>query len=380
MKKVGILTYHNNSNRGANLQAYSLWKSLENNLSNRHVEIIDYRTISKEITRILAKNPSEILRKIIDFNSCINFFKKHSRLSSDKIITNNHKKSIEFLKEQDYDMIVVGSDEIWNLKRGIFSRPFPNAYFLDPSLKTLKVSYAASANRMNFQSLTNSEIKTLQKHFSYFDKISVRETHTEKILKKLRFGDIVRVPDPTILVDIPKVGIEELLQSRGINIDKPILCIERVKKGLANKIAKKYREKGYQIVTPTLYNTSNADKALYGLTPFEYFSLYQYFDMVVTWSYHSTIFCIKNNIPFVTMDSIPLEIGDKAYCLLKDLSLTDRYIYEPKCNPKKILQKITESEKSINKSDVDKKLKELRKVGIAYISKLEEMINEETQK
>ena len=62
--KIGILTFHNNENRGSILQAYCLKESLEDLIEGADAEVIDYRTISHEILRIASKNPIEVIKNI----------------------------------------------------------------------------------------------------------------------------------------------------------------------------------------------------------------------------------------------------------------------------------------------------------------------------
>ncbi len=379
VKRIGILTYHNNFNRGSLIQAYCLWKSLSEIIPESTVEIIDYRTLSKEIKAIFPENPKIYFKQLNDRNTWKKFFKNHRCLSDKHIITNNHKKAIRFIEQQGYDMVVVGSDQTWRIERGgisFINRPFPNAYYLDPSLDTFKVSYAASANRMSFQSMSESEIKIFKKHISSFQEISVRDTHTIKLLGKMGIHDITRVPDPTFLIDIPSVDLDNLLKSKGIKIDEPILGVDRIESELAKKLINEYRKKGYQIVTPTYFGRENADVNIYNLSPFEYYSLYKYFDLVVTRSFHSTIFSIKNMTPFITLDPIPMKEGDKLFCMLDDLSLLDRYIYILDKGTDEILEQILTKEKPLNKKKVTKQLNEYKNIGQSYIKKLSDELYE----
>ncbi len=377
MRKIGVLSYHNNNNKGGILQAYCLVKSLKENISDSSVEIIDYRTISREFKRIFAFNPFTFVKNTLNYNICTNFFKEQNMLSKDKIITNDYKKTIYFLKKQNYDMIVVGSDQIWRLEKGnlILTHhvPFPNAYVLHPSLKAIKVSYAASANRMPYEFLSGLDKNIFKKNLSAFDKISVREKHTEKILTKLGFNNVVRVPDPTLLTDIPKTNVQRLLESNKINLDKPIIGIDRLNRDLSKKITDIYHQKGYQVVTPTF--DKNADVELSILRPLEYFSIFSNFDMVITRSYHSTIFSIKNKIPFATINPTPKCNGDKLYCLLDDLELLDRHIDITNGIPNDFFKRINKCEKPLSKN-LNSVLEKLKGKGIKYIQDLNVLLDE----
>jgi len=383
-KKIGILTYHNNRNRGSILQAYCLAKSLEEKTQNCDVEIIDYRTLSIEIKRMIGgyihkKTPIVFFKRITDYHTCIDFLKEENILSSEKIITNNHKKAINFLNKQNYDMIIVGSDTIWKLKEkdGILpiTRPFPNAYFLDPNLNSLKVSYAASMGSTDYRKLSKNKINIYKRHLSSFDKISVRDQHSEDFLRELGVSNITRVPDPTILMDLPESDLKNLLSSNGVSLNKPILAINQLIGNSEKLITKHYRQKGYQIVAPN--RSRYADVNLFGkVTPLEYYSLHKYFDFVISGSLHTTIFSIKNGTPFATLDFSSPHLIDKKETLLEEFSLLDRHIKVDEQNTESVLDKLEGFERELDHKHIQKRLSSMREKGFAYIQKLGEMLHE----
>jgi len=386
MKKIGILTYHNNGNRGSILQAYCLAKSLAGNIDNSEVEIIDYRSFSKEIRRLFGKTiyrktPIIFLKRLADYDVCTKFFRKKQILSSEKIITDKYKKAIDFLKNQDYDMIVVGSDTIWNLRKenGILptTRPFPNPYFLNPNLECLKVSYAASVGSTDYKDLSKNKTETYKKHLSSFDKISIRDEHTENFLNKLGISKskITRVPDPTILVDLPDSDPTDTLARLGISLDKPILAINRCGE-LTKEIIDVYKGKGYQIVAP--YKGNHSDVELFtDITPLEYYSVHGCFDFVVSGSLHTTIFSIKNGTPFATLDFSDSNLIDKKETLLKEFNLLNRHIkVSDNDDSKDILEKIEKCEKDLDEKSIQRRLDQMKEKGLKYIEELGEMLDE----
>ena len=377
MAKIGIITYHNNENRGAVLQSYCLWKALKQVLPKHQVEIIDYRTFSKEFARLYSRRPKILYENILDYNISIKFLSNLKALSHKKIITNSHNRAINFLRKENYDMIVVGSDVVWRFegRNNImpFRRPFPNAYFLDPNLDVLKVAYAASIIPMQLSSLTKQEAEIFKKHVSSFDKISVRDKYTEESLIELGLREIARVPDPTLLVDIPTINIKKFLESKKIVVGKPILGMHRVPPVLSAKIADYYHSRGFQVVS--LRRDKNADTKLFARnTPLQYFSLFKHFNMVITASFHSTIFSIKNGIPFITIDIPPKDVRNKTYYLLKDFSLLDRYLDITKTSTEYILRYLKSAEKPLDRVRINSRLDYMKSIGIQYIQKLGDML------
>lgn len=119
MKKVGILTYHHAVNYGATLQGYALWQTVKK--LGYDVEFIDYRPTkaikSYFVNRYLIKN----LIKSVKIDNFINRYAKQTNFRV------RHKSQLEH-KLLDYDTVIVGSDEVWNINS---IRGFDKAYFFD---------------------------------------------------------------------------------------------------------------------------------------------------------------------------------------------------------------------------------------------------------
>lgn len=383
MSRVGILTYHNNENRGAILQAYALRELLESNY-NIDAEVVEYRTRSKEYKRlrglVLTKRFSEIPTRLRDRKIVERFFETQLGISDKSITTDNHNKATEWIKKQGYDALVTGSDEVWKITSNESntldslvspSRPFPNLYFLDPSISAVKFSYAASANRTNIDELSPDTVSLFKKHLKSYDHISVRDRHTKKLVEQFGIDQVTQVPDPTLMVDIPTRSVRSQLEERGVDLDKPILGFHGPDNSIFAQICKEYSNRGYQIITPR--SSSFADVEFEGIVdPFEYYSLYKYFDMVVTNSLHSTIFSIKHGTPFVTIDTnrIYASIESKTHSLLNDFGLLERHINAVDGDATQFYELIDSLENDLDQSTIDRKLQTLQKKGHEYLEKV----------
>lgn len=382
--KIGILTYHENTiNTGSLLQAHSIYNLINDIIESADVEIIDYRSRNMALRPIFGMYLSRFsplyISKFFNYHkSILNNMKKKGVLSKKRMITNDNKKALDFIKEQNYDMIVVGSDVVWSIYNNqrwyTFYNPYPNPYFLDSSIDAIKVSYAAaSSSSTSLSTMSKAEINKLRRRLCDFDKISVRGAHAEKLTKKLGITNVTRVPDPTIVYELPDIEVSDKLMSLGVDFDKPIMGTYKCRE-LTKSVCKHYRDKGYQIVA--MHHSKYADVNLYGkLTPLEYYSAHKHFDMVVSGSLHSTIFSIKNNTPFVTLDSSKLDTVDKKESLLDDFSLRDRHIKLAKeKDQKSIFRKIENCEKELDRKHVNKRLIKLRKIGLDYLNEVKELL------
>lgn len=387
MTDIGVLTFHNNENRGAILQAYGVCRLLTE-VFDANVEVVEYRTESKEASRkrslVATKKPWTIPDRIRDRKVVERFFEAELPTSEDSIVTDDHEAAVAWLREQDYDGLVTGSDEVWKIseeeKTGIRSfvspnRPFPNLYFLDESISGVKFSYAASANRTDLDVLSTETIETFRRHLEAYDYISVRDRHTKKLVEKLDVGDVTQVPDPTLMIDIPTRNVESLLTNHGIDLDEPVLNFHGSEHPVFERICDEYRERGHQIVTTRA--SPYADVEMRGVVdPFEYYSLYEHFDMVVTNSLHSSIFSIKHGTPFVTIDtsSVYENIESKTYSLLHDFDMLDRHIDAVDGDASEFFEKRDALEGEPDETHIENRIDELQDRGHEFLDRVGESL------
>lgn len=201
---IGIITaYHNNRNYGGQLQAYALQKTLH--------EI----GVNAELVSFERKRISNILRRIRKLNF-IQFFKRAIQKTEYSILVRSDQRYNErsnlFLKFETsiphtitvsvddiasisgkYDIIIVGSDNVWRPESA-----FDDAVFLNFALPhQYKMSYAAS---IGVTMLSESERKKFEYELRKFDAISVRERYSALILEELLGRSVHCGLDPTLLL------------------------------------------------------------------------------------------------------------------------------------------------------------------------------------
>ena len=225
MKKIGIITIHKSPNYGASLQAFALWKFLEN--EGYDVEIIDlYRSFfkgyipSKRFTPP-SKFRGETLIQTIKrhLRSMKQYFHRNSKQQNNKLGTPDvfvePKLAIRRFEQFNsairysqpicgydelynnpphYDVYISGSDQIWNPTLGICLEP----YFLTFVKQGKKISYASS---LGVSELTKKEKKKYRKWLKSYSFISVREQQAKRILDNILNNNIYQVADPTFLLD-----------------------------------------------------------------------------------------------------------------------------------------------------------------------------------
>lgn len=330
MIKVGILTFHRSINYGSFLQSYSLANALKS-CADFDVEIIDYNMTNVELYSFLScfsRNISQTCKIILRYLKFKKILYKNLPISKNKIITNKLNIIVQHLIDK-YDVIVVGSDEVWKINK---LRGFPNIYWLNEKLNCIKVSYAASANRTRFDSLSDAQKKYIRNSLKQFSYIGVRDDNTLKQLKNIDAKLLIRRNcDPAFLFDIEKTkSVEALLAQKlskkyKLDLAKPIIAVMCTDDTICKKIYDKYC-KDYQIVS--LYtNTKYCDAFLYDLDPFEWAHVFSFISLSITNFFHCTVFSIINNTPFISIDveEISVLYESKIKDLLKRADLLEYY-------------------------------------------------------
>ncbi|MBW4614361.1 MAG: polysaccharide pyruvyl transferase family protein [Desmonostoc vinosum HA7617-LM4] len=327
--KVGILTFHHTTNYGATLQAYALMKTIER--QGYEVEIIDYRPHSaiqyyrKDIQKTLANKRQLIRPKTIVFlvNLLIkrlkmdSFLNSHIKLSRYRIHTNIELKNSVI----DYHVIVAGSDQIWCLDS---YRGFDSSFFLDfvNSKVFRKVSYAASVNNTN---TLGDRQKVICELISDFDAISVRDSHSLRLIENECGRLATQVLDPTFLFDFNEIKAVPKLKQKFL-----LVYHDGEMEPYQESFIKAIAEIGKLTIISIGTFKKIADKSLIAIGAEEWLGYLSKASYVVTNTYHGTIFAIKFKKPFNVFANKykTNKIGD----LLENLNLMNRLVGKEESN------------------------------------------------
>lgn len=329
--KIGILTFHRALNYGAVLQCYALQEVLKT--MGHEVEVIDYRPNYierhrdvrgeynlKQTKGIMAKLKVRVALYLSYISICRankvfdNFITRHYSISSYPFT------AIEDMP-QDYDIYVLGSDQIWNpnICDG-YSRIFWGQFKRKPKSKL--VAYAAS---LGITSIPDKDKKYLETCLRSFDYISVREDSLKYILKDINIKDSISVLDPTLLASI---DIFEKIVVKP-EIDNYVLLVTLEKDAdaysFAQKIARQLNCKVVRLsalsnIVTTFWEDSIKKIAV---SPEEYCGLFRFATCTVCISFHATAFSLMFKKDFYVLES---KKKDRAYNLLLYLGLERRMV------------------------------------------------------
>lgn len=369
MKKIGILTFHNAYNYGAVLQAYALKEYLQHN-SNCIVEIINYKNeqIEEEKSRwnkLFSNNVvKEFARNLLTAPYYWKLDKEFSTFIHRYLTTEKEIKRKE-LPSLDYDLYVVGSDQVWNLTLTGNDRSF----FCDfASSGSVCCSYAASIGSSVF---TDDELAEFKKLLEKFTLVSFREKELVPIFERIvQKKGVCSVLDPVFLLEPNKWNsITNLVDRKpyvlffcvGYNAElNPTL-------EYAKKIA---NEKGMELLYLSNQDIWYKHQELHHCgvaSPCDFLGYIKNASCVVTNSFHATAFSIIFHRDFFS--EIGLKRNGRIKNILELTGLENRAINRGVYAGDRI-SGITDW------SDVDARLKLERKNSYKFLSSVVDLIEE----
>lgn len=365
MKKIGIITFHNSYNCGSMLESYAIYKKMCE--IDNDAEIIDFSSDGqRNLYSIYEKNNSikNIVKNIVLFphrkriafnNGKYEEFKNKFFKLSKKYVNNN-------IDESNYLIIVAGSDQIWN----ITIEDYDDAYFLSfASKKIRKVAYAPSFGSKNILKYSSNPEK-YKNLISSFDALSIRENNGKKWIKELTGINVPVLIDPTLLYD--SSFYDKILDDECTPTGKYIFfyCpgFDRKLSKFVKKISDKYNLPVICWSTKSYYK-KNISSFGFKLPKFEspsvYLSLIKNAELIITTSYHGTIFSTIYRKKFMTLKNGGMYgDDDRVLTLLEQLNMKHKLI-EP------LFDNNIDYLTDVDYSDYNIKIESLKKDAEKYI-------------
>lgn len=330
---VGILTFQNSNNFGAILQAYALEKKIEE--YEKQCTIINYISPTKKgwyqpfnfsAKKGLKHNIKQILkipnyRFIKEKNRRADRFKATKMNIGETIFLGKSNGLEKYL--DNFDIIFVGSDQVWNYKNTSFDK----VYFLDfDNLNAKRVSYAASFGMSSIPKNIEEEIKEL---LSGFQSISVREESGKKMIDSLIDIEAKITLDPTLLHN--KVAWENFLPTiQKSNSCEDYLLVYTIGKDInidkiANEISQKYNLTIVKVMNDFRDNFNSSFK---GINPSveDFLFAINNAKYILTNSFHGVAFSINFNKDFFVCLNPKNQANTRIENLLTITDLMDRIL------------------------------------------------------
>ena len=308
IKRIGIVSmYHNSRNMGGLLQAYALCEFLsQRGLTAKQ---LDLPAVVSETTRVQRYRENllayvRILPKWVwqkGLNAAFRSFKKDTlaRIDNSRQAVDLFRKTmipnddgIDSLQNMErcndrYDAFICGSDQIWN------PYAFRTEYFLMFADKSkIRLSYAASIARAQ---ISDAERDRIKNSLYNIDAFSVREETAREMLSKAGITDVRVDLDPTMLLDVSHWNQAAIAPE----IAEPylfyyILENDPQKLRAARKLAKQLSLR--LVMFPCVDGNAHAcdfdrrHMPYFVKNPFEFIGLIRDSDLVITDSFHATVF------------------------------------------------------------------------------------------
>ncbi len=341
--KIGILTYHSCLNDGAILQAFCLATALKERIRGAEVEVVDYRHSSER----KVYGPADDGRK-----KALSEFVDHVLpLSRERFEEEDPCRAHEFIA-RNYDMLVVGSDEVWRLEyrsrfgglwveRGSpWTAPFPNIFWPDGQVEIKKATYGASIGGTDWRLIPRGDKKQMREILDGFSVIGVRDSRTRSFLRWLDPALERRAewtPDPTFALDwlslVDREAVRHKMENCGVDFGRPRLGVVLSDSTWLERVVDRFRQKGFQIVGLAVPNRfSDVELFRADLTPPEWGAAFGFLDACLTRRMHPSIACILSGTPFAVVDFYgnPLDDQSKLKDLMGTFGLLDYYYYYDK--------------------------------------------------
>ena len=243
----------------------------------------------------------------------------------------NVDSCVSYLSSVDarYEIFICGSDQIWN--------PFllnnPNVEFYYASFTNKKkIAYAPSIGVSEVPQLFKDKLKVLT---SSFDFLSAREQYGVDILYELTGKEVVRVVDPTLLLDNAQWSM--LLPKESHFKEKYILAYFLTPNQVYINIALEYaRQKGLRLkmfFTDKVYYNIGCDLITAG--PIEFLLYVRDAECLFTDSFHGSIFASIFHTQFFTFRRFKNTIesqNSRVENLLEMMGISERLLDENSCN------------------------------------------------
>lgn len=300
--KVGILTLPLHTNYGGILQAYALQEVLRR--QGHQVKVIDKDFQPHKTDRY--RYPRRIFLKYIFRQNIPVHYERllyeeyqnkmlHILPFLEKYIFRKMVHDLSEIKRGEFDVLVIGSDQIWRPSYFLHSYEKVTDAFgrFANKLNIECLSYAASFGIDNLEEFDKKEIIKIKKEILKFKGVSVRESRGVELCREYFGVDATHVLDPTLLLS--KKEYENLIDSTVSS-----------RKGIMKYVLDPTREKDHvvqevkrRLDLPVFSTNLSGEKVQPSVE--QWLAGFRDAEMIVTDSFHACVFSIIFRKPFVVV-------------------------------------------------------------------------------
>ena len=362
--RIGVITHPLRLNYGGILQAYALQRVLQDmGHDAMYIDWVPYSFVlpikvyfRRFVWKIKWLGRKEI-RVFVDpyYNRVYN---KINRFAKSNICIFSIE-SIEQLCEDDFDVIVVGSDQIW---RPVYIKNIEDAYLqFAKDWDVKRRAYAASFGVDDWSEYSDEQTAVCSDLAKRFDAISVREDSGVELCRNHLGVDAQHVLDPTMLVDVKHY----MRHINGCKKRYPnSMCLAYIldeaddKSQVLNSIAKQcgYNIQQWEDIDMPSMKKPTVEEWLKGFHDAEF---------IFTDSFHGCVFSIIFNKPFIAFGNKDRGMA-RFNSLLKMFSLEELLITSVE---QFIPELVDRAISRFSDDSIQRRLNELRKSSYDFLQK-----------
>lgn len=293
--KIGIVTFCEAVNYGAYLQAFSLGEYLR--IQGHEVAFIKSNSLKSlywQFHNLYAYHLNRIKFR--------NEF-RHKWLVAKKKLSLTTKKT-------GYDLLIIGSDEMWQLS-GNTVRPLPVFWGIGIEAKK-KITYAVCSNGTTVEQ--TREFEFIKDGIKSLDAISVRDAKTKSVFQPLTDKKIMIHVDPTFLIELQDYAVKP-------TIENFILVYTYSFSNDKIEMAKDFAKATQKQLVAVGNKFDWCDVSL-PASPFEALGYFSAADYVITDTFHGTVLATHFNRNFVSF----ADGKEKVIQFLAEFGLEERNV------------------------------------------------------
>lgn len=356
--RIGVYTQSLRLNYGGILQAYALQRVLQD--IGHDAVYIEWSPYDFQLAS-LRLYLWRIKYKLLKDRKAIVFFEfKRNRFY--KKIHKFTKKNISILPikdlhEEDVDVLIVGSDQIW---RPLYIENIEDAYLdFAKDWDVRRIAYAASFGVADWSEYSGEQTQVCRELIKKFDAVSVREDSGGDLCRNYLGVDAVHVLDPTMLVDV-KHYMCHINSCKKRYLER--MCLAYIldeaddKLAVLNSVAK---YQGYNVRQWKNLDVPNIKNP----TVEEWLKGFHDAEFVFTDSFHGCVFSIIFNKPFIAFGNEGRGMARFNSLLkmfgLEELLITSSDQFTPELVDRAILR--------FSDNSIQQRLNELRKESCEFL-------------
>ncbi len=306
--KIGILTFTNGTNIGQRLQNYALQEMLKHYADEVYTirqrePYSAFKLLKMRVKQFLVglknlRGISEARKREILFRD---FNKKNINFYSKKLDFYGNNTWIA----DEFDAFVVGSDQVWNPRSPYVGSNF----FLEFARPKQRYTYAPS---FSVEDLPESVVPLYKKRLMGFSNISVREDKGAEIVDNITGQKSTVVLDPTLLID----------RKMWDNIKESFEKGDKKDYALCVFIGASHVDNLQNVIKKDLIIINNTTP----ISPAQFLDLISNASVILTDSYHVTIFSVIYHVPFINFERTGTknDMSSRFKTLYRELGIKNR--------------------------------------------------------